>query len=273
MNFEIAYFGEKGSFTSIVAQKRYANAKLVSIPTVPEVVKYVQENKRRLGVVPIENSSGGFINETIDALINKSCNLFIQEELGVKVKLALLGRKNEEIKHIYSHFAPLNHCESWLKKNYPRAELHQVTSTTQAAKWAAHNKNSAAISTKNAAAIYELEILKYPLIQHIENMTQFFTLGHEPNPKGGNETSLIVALKNVHGSLQKFLKPFSDERLNLKRIVSRNVMGHPNTYVFFIGVEANEQSKSMKRALNAAARYAQDIRTLGSYPAKAPYSS
>ncbi len=273
MNSEVAYFGDKGSFASLVAKKRYANARLVPIPTVGEVAEYVQKKKNRLGIVPIENSSGGFIYETVDALVNKSHRLFIQEELGIHVRLALLGRKGDEIKHIYSHFAPIHHCGEWIRKNHPGAELHKVTSTSQAAQLAAHHKHSAALSTRDSAVIYGLDILKYPVRQPEVNMTQFFALGLEPNPRGGTETSFAVTLKNESGSLYRFLKPFSDAHLNLKRMISRNVMGHPNTYVFFVCVEANEKAKPMQHALKKAWKHSLDIRTLGSYPTRKPYSS
>ena len=270
---EIAYLGPKGSFASLVAQKRHPAARLTPLPSISEVVEYVQQKKNRLGIVPIENSSAGIILETIDAFMSPSFHLVIQEELGIHVRLAFLGRKNREIKAIYSHFAPLHHCENWIKRNHPHAEARRVSSTSEAVRIVAREQNSAALATRDAAALYKLDVLEFPVEKHIVNVTQFFTIGHRPSERNNTETSLLISLKNKCGSLCEFLKPFAREKVNLKRIVSRNVIGHPNTYVFFIGVEASERDRAVQRALEKARRHAVDIRMLGSYPTKKPYLS
>ena len=143
--------------------------------------------------------------------------------------------------------------------------MRKVSSTSEAVKIVAHEKNAAALATRNAAALYKLDVLEFPVEKHIVNVTQFFTLGHQPNERNSRETSLLTALKNKCGSLCEFLKPFAKEGVNLKRIVSRNVVGHPNTYVFFLGVEASARDQAMQRALKAAHRHAVEIRLLGSY--------
>lgn len=269
---EIAYLGPRGSFASLVAQKKHPSARLHSFPTIPEVAEFVQHKGNRHGIVPIENSSAGIILETIDALIARP-SLVIREELGIRVRLAFLGRKNREIKVIYSHFAPLHHCDRWIKKNYPSAEVRRVSSTSEAVRIASREKNAAALATRDAASLYKLDVLEFPVEKEVVNVTNFFELGQNPNPRKNTETSLLVALKNESGSLSNFLIPFGKAKVNLKRIVSRNIIGQPHTYVFFIGVEAAEKDPKVRLALKKAGKHAVEIRILGSYPTQKPYLS
>lgn len=270
---EVGYLGPNGSFSHLVAQKRLPRAKLTPLPSIPEIVDYVRAAPSRRGIVPIENSSGGMILDTVDVLVDRSFNLVVQEELAMHVRLAFLGRKNQEIKAIYSHFAPLHHCGGWIRRNHPAAEVRRVASTSEAVRIAAREKGAAALATRDAAALYHLDVLEFPVEKRVLNVTQFFMLGHQPNARNGTQTSLVAALKNRCGSLCDFLKPFASQRVNLKRIVSRNVVGQPNTYVFFVGVEATGRDPSMQRALRQCLSAAVEVRTLGSYPVKRPYFS
>src|SRR5437899_1887491 len=106
---KIAYLGPEGSFAQLVAKLRFPESTLIPLRSVPEVFEYLEAHVEGKGVVPIENSSGGLIVPTVDEIIEHACSLFIQEELSLDVKLALLGKKGEEITAIFSHFAPLYH--------------------------------------------------------------------------------------------------------------------------------------------------------------------
>lgn len=269
---EIGYLGPDGSFASMLARKRYAGLKQVPLASIAEVLEFTAAQEERKGIIPVENSSGGIIYDTIDALIADESGLKIQEELGVAVKLAFLGRKDDPVEVIYSHFAPLRHCHNWIQRNYPRARVQTLSSTSESVRRAAGEKNAAAIASRDSAKIYGLDILEYPVEEAVPNVTNFFTLGHEDN-RAGKDTSLIVQLKNQFGSLHEFLGPFARHGVNLKRIISRNVIGQPNTYVFFVGVEASLAEEKMQRAMAEAYDIAHMIRSLGSYPVLDPVSS
>lgn len=269
---EVGYLGPDGSFASMLARKRYAGSALVSLASIPEVLEFTAGSDERKGIIPVENSSGGIIYDTIDALIADEAGLKIQEELGIAVKLAFLGRKDESIDAIYSHFAPIRHCHLWIRRNYPDARVQILSSTSESVRRASQEKNAAAIASRDSAGIYGLDVLEYPIEGGIPNVTNFFTLGHEDN-RAGKDTSLIVQLKNQFGSLHEFLGPFARHGVNLKRIISRNVIGQPNTYVFFVGVEASLAEDKMQRAMAEAYDIAHSIRSLGSYPVLDPVSS
>lgn len=271
---ELIYFGKPGSFTHLVAKQVAGKPKLVSKGTVQEVIDYVRASKSRRGIVPVENSSSGMIIQTIDVLVDENFGLTIQDEYSINVRLALLAKKGQPIKKIYSHFAPFHHCQKWLKDNYPDAEKVVMDSTSAAAQHAAKEKYSAAIAPMKAAAQYKLDVIHERIGDDPRNLTQFFLLGHERSKsKKAHESSFSVVLKNQVGSLHYFLAPFAKQRINLKRIMSRPIVGQPNNYVFFVGVEGSMHDANMKKAIDLARKHCSEIRVLGSYPVHAPFES
>ena len=273
-DFEIAYLGPEGSFSHTVAQKRYPNAPLVPFRTVPEVFQYLEEHKQSKGIVPIENSSGGLIVQTVDGIIEHSCSLLIEEELSIDVKLALMAKRGGEITKIYSHFAPLYHCESFLKTRYPNAKAIPCESTSAAAQAAAREVGAAAIGSIVNAEMCGLEVLVYPIEEDIPNVTQFFVVGRtRQEPSKSSKTSLVVALPNRPGALFDFLRPFADSKVNLTRIESRPIYGKPNTYRFLIEVAGTDIDEAVREACAGAKLVATQFHDVGSYPVTTRYQS
>ncbi len=270
----IAYFGPEGSFTHMVAQRRYSGRHLIPFKTIPELFEYLDATPDAKGVVPIENSSGGAIMPTIDGLIEREERIFIEEELSLDVKLALLGRKDRQFEVVYSHFAPLQHCEKWLKRHYPHAVALNAPSTSAAAQFAQQEENAAAIGPLQSAELHGLDVLYYPIEERVENVTQFFVLSqsHRAAPNS-SKSSYIVALPNVAGSLFGFLGPFKDAAINLTRIQSRPIIGHPNSHLFFIEIEGVETEPRVIHAIEAARKGGARVSSLGSYPVMPRYPS
>ncbi|MEZ0300045.1 MAG: prephenate dehydratase [Candidatus Methylacidiphilales bacterium] len=291
---EVAYLGPAGSFSHLVAKQNFANQEVhfVNAPTIPDVIEYVQERPGSKGIVPIENSSAGFLLDTIDMLMSPRCTLRIQQEISMHIRLALLGRTSEEIRRVYSHHVPLLHCGPWLRENYPAAEHCKALSTSEAARIVVGETHAAAICNREAAELYGLDILAFPIDEQRVNLTQFFCIGHaDPAQEaaaraetGGSdaaagaearpyETTLSASVKNQAGSLVDFLLPFRNNGVNLKRIMSRPIAGQPNHYVFFVSAEAGEFEPRMQAAMAQAGTACEELRSLGSYPREAPYQS
>src|SRR5688572_7356521 len=270
----VGYLGPEGSFSHLVAQQRYRGRDLLPFPSIPEVFDFLQENDGSVGIVPIENSTGGTIMPTVDGLIENAARLYVEEELSLDVKLALLGRRNAPIEVVYSHFAPLQHCGRWLKNHYPRAAQTATQSTSGAVQRAASEPHAAAIGPIGSGEMYGLEVLHFPIDEEIPNVTQFFVIGHrKADPVECRKTSFVVALPDQPGSLCTLLEPFKDAEVSLKRIQSRPIIGHPNTYLFFIEIDGCETHENVKRALKRALTVAKSIESLGSYPVKPRYQS
>ncbi len=264
----IAYLGPEGSFAHLVARKRFADNELVPKGSVDEVFDYLIDEPDSFAVVPIENSSGGVITATVDRIMETGTPYHIREEIVLDVKLALLGREGDVIERIYSHFAPFHHCGKWLRANYPGAEQVVTPSTPHAAILASRERGGAAIGARESAERYGLDILHYPIEADTTNVTEFLVVAHQanaPSPKN-SRTSLAVELPDSSGSLFRFLGPLANSGINLKRIESRPIVGHPNKYRFFVEIEGNTADGRIRSVLDEAKQFCIQMRNFGSYP-------
>ena len=264
----VACLGPEGSFSHLVTTQRFPEGRIELLGGVEHVFDWLADKPDALGIVPIENSSGGLILATIDRLMDPRCTLKIQEELTLDVKLALLGRSGQPIDVIYSHYMPFFHCDEWLKENHPQAKRVPVASTAIAAERAVQEPNAAAIGSRSNALRHGLELLQFPIEENIVNVTQFFLIGHAAPPSSvtHDRTALIVELPDKPGILCAFLTPFSEAAVSLKRIESRPVRGQPNKYRFYIEIEGSEALPAVKAALDKARAIASQITIVGAYP-------
>ena len=240
-----------------------------------EVFDYLGSRPDALGLVPIENSSGGFIIDTVDRLVDERCHLKIIEELTLDVKLALLGKLDAEVQTIHSHAMPFFHCDEWLRANYPDAKRVIEASTAKAAEKAATQPGAAAIGPRQNAERHGLALLHFPIAGEVPNITQFYLLGHQENAAStnNNRTALVVELPDRAGSLCRFLTPLSDAGVNLKRLESRPIRGQPNKYRFYIEFEGRPAEPSVHSALEQTRVDGAMIRSVGSYPAGRRFES
>ncbi len=273
---EVAYLGPSGTYSHLVAEKKYRqNRKLMPMPTILDVCSFVAAKPSlRRGIIPIENSSGGAIYETVDILLANKPKFYIEEELSLDVKLALLGQKGGKIKVLYSHFAPLEHCSKWIKRHLPGVEKRVVSSTAVAAEKASADQHAAALGSRKLSKIYNLDIIHYPVEADVPNITVFLAIGHKPeNLLRDAKTTLAVNLPNTPGSLCTFLDAFRSENVNLSRIISRPIRGCPREYAFLVDIKGTAATPSVKRALITAKKTCVKLREVGSYPSRASYKS
>lgn len=263
----IACLGPVGSFSHLITEKRFPTIPVETLATVGEVFDFLATHPEAEGIVPIENSSGGFIIDTVDRLVDDRCQLWIQEELTLDVKLALLGHAGSPIEVIYSHPMPFFHADEWLKKHHPDARRVTRPSTAAAAELAAAEPAAAAIGPRQNATRHGLDLLHYPIAGDVPNITQFFRLGHQPAPADAthNRSALVVELADRPGSLCLFLSPLSEAGINMKRLESRPLRGQPNKYRFYIEIEGSTAESRVSSALERARQDGATIRSLGSY--------
>lgn len=277
----VAYLGPEGTFSHLVALRRFPKNPGLPCATIAEVVHAVRSGNATYGIVPIENSSGGTITETVDLLIEEVGHVFIREELALDVRLALLGRVGADFRKlntVYSHVMPLRHHRAWIGENLPAARMVECSSTAEAARKAAHSATSVALASPGAAELYGLSILKFPVRPEEVNVTHFFVLGEKPQAVGYSsnkrmKTAIVAALPQTSGSLHRFLGPFARAGVNLCRIVSRPVPGKPETYVFYLEVEGACEETVVKKALVGARKLSVRLEIPGSYPLTARYRS
>lgn len=272
----VAFLGPEGTYSHLVAQKRFGRAaRMLPLATIGEVFAYVARHRNATGIVPVENSSGGVIHETIDILMANRPRVAVMEELSLNVKLALLGRRGKAIRRLYSHMMPLEHCRKWIKRHLPKAQRVVATSTAAAAKEAAADPDGAALASRSVAAQAGLSVLQYPVEADIPNLTVFLMLGHTPPalPVQAAKTTLDARLPNIPGSLCTFLEAFRVTDVNLCRIVSRPIRGSPGQYAFLVDIVGDTSSDRVRLALLLARRKGVTLRVVGSYPCRKAYTS
>lgn len=263
----IACLGPEGSFSHLITQKRFPDVAVSLRDNIGDVFDFLSGRPDAQGIVPIENSSGGFIIDTVDRLLDARCHLSIMEELTLDVKLALLGRPGQEVRTIHSHAMPFFHGDDWLKAHYPHAKRIVEPSTAKAAEKAAATPGAAAIGPRQNAERHALSILHFPIAGEVPNITQFFLLGHTANKPDAthNRTALVVELPDRAGSLCRFLTPLSDAGVNMKRLESRPIRGQPNQYRFYIEIEGSMAEERVLKALAQTHADGAATRSIGSY--------
>jgi chorismate mutase/prephenate dehydratase len=267
---KVAYFGKPGTFSHEVALRRFGEgADLASGRTVSDVFNAVVEGAAAYGVVPIENTLGGPIYDTIDQLIRPDLaplGLVVREELSLQVTLSLMGKKGTTPRRIYSHFVPLKHCTPWLRERYPEAQILEAESTAEAVERAAAEGDAWAIGNKAAAAIYRLDVIEPNLGAQGANVTRFFLIGCKPEPPPPDgRTLLVFGLEHRPGSLVAALAALGAEGVNLTRIVSRALPDNPEEYLFLIECEGTALKANFRKALALLETHATGVRSLGAF--------
>jgi len=217
--------------------------------------------------VPVENSTEGVVNHTLDMFMQSS--LVICGEVDLRVHHHLLGHSQERssLKRIYSHQQSLAQCREWLDVRLPGVERVAVSSNAEAARRAAGEEQVAAIASNIAADIYGLEILEANIEDNPDNTTRFLIIGRESVASSGDDkTSLLVSMPNKPGALHQMLEPFAENAISMSRIESRPSRLANWEYVFFIDINGHVDDKKVTQCLDALREKTSMLKVLGSYP-------
>ena len=265
---KVGYLGPEGTHTQQAAQKHFGHSvKALPLASIEEVFQEVDAGNADFGVVPVENSTQGTIQSTLDMFLTSRVRICGEVELRVHQHLLSRSGRMEDIERVYSHPQSFAQCRAWLRANLPQAELLPVASNADAARRARSADDAAAIAGANAATVYGLKTAAGPIEDRVDNTTRFLVLGRELfTPSGRDRTSLLVFVKDQPGALYRVLEPFARNGLSMTRIESRPGHAGPWQYAFFIDIEGHVHEPGMERALEALAEFAQEVRVLGSYP-------
>ncbi len=264
---KIAYLGPEGSYSHQATHTVFSqDSDLLPQKDIESVITEVLANRADLGVVPVENSTEGMINRTLDMMATS--RLFICREIMLPIRNCLLSTTTmDRINKVYSHPQPLAQCRNWLMKNLPAAETVETPSTSIAAMAASSEERSAAIASSLAAALYGLNILVDNINDCQENITRFWVISRTSLPiEGRTKTSIIVTLENVPGALYNAIGVFASNGINLTKIESRPSKKNPWEYLFFIDFQGNLKDENVKTAMEEIKAYTREIIILGSYP-------
>lgn len=264
----IAYLGPEGTFTQAAALKHFGHSiNAVSMSAIDEVFREVESGSANYGVVPIENSTEGIINHTLDMFLQSSLHICGEVELRIHHHLLTSNTSLENIHKVYSHQQSLAQCREWLDANLPNAERISVGSNAEAARLVVDESNSAAIAGNTAAEIYGLKVLNENIEDKPDNTTRFLVIGkQEVQPGGHDKTSLLISAPNKAGALYGLLTPFIQNEISLTRIESRPSRSGMWEYVFFIDIDGHQNDEPVKKALSELKKEASLLKVLGSYP-------
>ena len=265
---KIAYLGPEATFTHLAAIKKFGKSlDCIECSSIADVFTEVERGRADYGVVPIENSTEGAVNHTLDMFIDSDLKICSEMYLPIKHNLLSKHSKISAVKRVYSHEQVFAQCRKWLEKNLPNAKLTPCASTTGAAMLAAAGGGRAAIASKVAADEYKLNLLASSIEDSAHNITRFLIIGtQEVKPTKDDKTSIVFSMKDKAGALHNALLPFKKGNINLTKIESRPSKKKAWKYYFFVDMEGHKSSSLVKKALKALGKECLFVKILGAYP-------
>jgi len=267
---KVAFLGPEGTFTQAAVLTHFGHSvRGLPLGSIDEVFHEVEAASADFGVVPIENSTEGTVNHTLDRFI--ASPLTICGEVELRIHHSVMGQMSslEKIVRICSHPQALAQCRGWLDEHLPDVERVPVSSNAEGARRARDEQGTAAIAGETAAEVYGLKILAAEIEDRPDNTTRFFVLGRKLfTPSGVDRTTLLVSIGHTDapGALQRLLQPLADHGVSMTRIESRPSHKKKWDYVFFIDIEGHADDKHVAKALAELKKRASLFRILGSYP-------
>lgn len=264
----VAYLGPEGTYTHAAVNKQFGESlKAVPMGAIDEVFREVESGAASYGVVPIENSTEGVINHTLDMFLQSPLNICGEVSLRIHHHLLSMGSSLDEIKQVYGHSQSLAQCREWLGSNLPNAERVHVYSNAEAARQASQIEGAAATASEVAASIYGLNSIAANIEDDPNNTTRFFIIGKQVvEPSGQDKTSLLLSAPNRPGALHDMLSPMASNGISMTRIESRPSRRASWDYVFFVDIEGHQNDEVVSRALALLEKNQFLVRVLGSYP-------
>ncbi len=265
---KVGFLGPEGTFSQQAVHKHFGHsAHGLPLASIEEVFQEVEAGNADFGVVPVENSTQGTIQSTLDMFLTSKLKICGEVELRVHQHLLSRSGRIEDIERIYSHPQSFAQTKAWLREHLPKIEKIAVSSNAEAARRARNADDAAAIAGAAAANVYGLKIVAGPIEDRPDNTTRFLVLGRELFPPSGHDrTSLLIFIKDQPGALYNVLSPFAKRSLSMNRIESRP--GHTGRwqYAFFVDIAGHIDDAAMKSAIDEARELAHDVKVLGSYP-------
>jgi chorismate mutase/prephenate dehydratase len=265
---KIGFLGPEGTHSQQAVFKHFGHS-IHGLPlaSIEEVFQEVEAGNADFGVVPVENSTQGTIQSTLDMFLTSKLKISGEVELRVHQHLLSRSGRIEDIERVYSHPQSFAQCKAWLREYLPKAEKIAVSSNAEAARRARNADDAAAIAGASAGNVYGLRTVAGPIEDRPDNTTRFLVIGRELfTPSGNDRTSLLIFIKDEPGALYNVLSPFAKRGLSMNRIESRP--GHTGRwqYAFFVDIGGHVQEPAMREALDELQDLAHEVKVLGSYP-------
>ncbi len=266
---KVAFQGERGAYSESAVYTFFGDETEVRpCRDLTEVFESVGKEEVPVGVVPVENSLEGSVNQTYDLFLTH--NLKVSGEVIIKISHCLIANPStslEAVKTVYSHPQALAQCRSFLERL--GSDLIPTYDTAGSVKMLKEKglKNAAAVASKKAAEIYGMKILAKEIEDIPTNYTRFFVISKNDSHKTGKDkTSIIFAATHTPGALYQALGEFAKRNINLTKIESRPTKQKAWEYNFYLDFEGHRTEENCADALKALEKSGAFIKILGSYP-------
>ncbi len=271
----IGYLGPKGTYSHLAATKQFGSS--VSFEDLHEIGGVFTEVRRGhcdYGLVPIENSLGGGIVETLDAFRDSGIELNIYAEVLLAVHHSLLANcEPRDIKRIHSKPEVFSQCRQWLATQFPQAELVPAPSSSRAVQ-TAHaetllepERGAAAIGSTLAGQLYGMNVIFESIEDDPNNITRFFVISRQHTQRSGDDkTSMMFNTADKPGALVHVLRVFEEAGINLTHIDKRPSGRNNWQYTFFVDAVGHREDENMQSVIAALQEHCSDLVVLGSYP-------
>jgi chorismate mutase/prephenate dehydratase len=273
----IAYLGPETTFTHQAAiQKFGASLRYAPQRTIADVFSEVTKNRADYGVVPVENSTEGVVEETLDMFVESDLKIVAQIVLPIRYCLAGQGAL-KDVQRLYVHPQALAQCRLWVQRNLPEAEILETSSNARSAELAAnppghggapvHRSRTAAITGMLPVEKYGLQIIEANIQDFTNNATRFLVLGRQCSPPSGHDrTSLMLSIADEVGALYSALASFRRYKLNMTKIESRPSKRKAWEYFFFVDCDGHIEDRKVAKAIASLKDVCNFAKVLGSYP-------
>tara|TARA_B100000029_G_scaffold410587_1_gene412547 strand:+ start:4484 stop:5317 length:834 start_codon:yes stop_codon:yes gene_type:complete len=264
----VGFQGEIGAYSEKAINLYFSKANSKPYKTFSDLFVALENEQIDLAILPIENSIEGSVSESYELLLKSKVS--VVGEINVKIEHCLIshhGVNKEDIDVIYSHTQALGQCKSYLKKMGCDAVTTYDTAGSVKMIKEKEMKKAAAIASKDASKLYDMNIIEENIQDHEDNFTRFFCLSNIPTKSTGNDkTSIVFSAGDVAGALYKALKEFADGGINLTKLESRLTRKKAWEYNFYLDFEGHIDDENCKKAIEELVNLGSTVKILGSYP-------
>jgi chorismate mutase/prephenate dehydratase len=267
---KVGFLGPEGTFTQQAVYRQFGHSvRALPLVSIEEVFHEVAIGTADFGVVPIENSSEGTVNSTLDMFLTSALGICGEVELRIHHNLLGLMAELGDVQRVCAHAQALAQCRGWLGEHMPAVERVAVSSNAEGARRARDEVGTAAIAPLAAAEVYGLHVLVPEIEDRPDNTTRFLVVGRKSFPPSGQDkTTLLVSASHTDapGALFQLLEPLARHGISMTRIESRPSRRRKWDYVFFIDLEGHAAEEPLATALAELKTRTSLCRVLGSYP-------
>lgn len=273
----IAFLGKRGSYSNLAA-RAYANRYQkqfieLSCASFDQVFDKVRSGEADLGVLPLENTTSGSINEVYDLL--QHTDLSLVGELAYPIKHCVLVNDQDDLSKIdtlYSHPQVIQQCSQFIR-SLDRVHIEYCESSSHAMELVSslNKPNIAALGNEDGGNLYGLKVLKTDIANQPNNITRFIVIAREPlmvSPQISSKTLLLMTTSQQAGALVDALLVFKKHQIKMTKLESRPIYGKPWEEMFYLEIEANIHNEATQQALKELQEYSSFLKVLGCYPSE-----